>query len=335
VYSIALILLLVFALAVAASRSQAPTTSAVGSRVPLGVQTHSIRELSAFDQLVGRPVTHVVLYADDSDWHGLSHPWFLSNSDPDKDWDAWARADRHRRLVISEGMVPTTAPADWRQRGAAGDYDGYWRILSRALAGAGLHDVIVRLGWEMNGDWYPGHYVGSSSRDRSYWLQYYQRIVATIRQASGVHVAIDWNPSAHTGDLALDNYYPGDEFVDILGLDVYDTSYGRPDVTAEQRWREQLEGAIGVMAIAGFAKRHGKPLSFPEWALVAPGDPSGSNGAGDNPRFIGGMADIMKGTAMAYQAYFNVPGGGVGMTLRDAPQSLAVFRLRFGTAGDV
>jgi hypothetical protein len=129
--------------------------------------------------------------------------------------------------------------------------------------------------------------------------------------------------------------YPGDESVDIVGLDVYDTSFGQAGVTAQERSTAQLEDSGGIMSAIDLARRHGKPVSFPEWALVAAGNPAGSNGAGDNARFVAGMADVMRRTAMAYQAYFNVVDGGVGMTISDAPQSLVVFRQRFGVGGDV
>ena len=45
--------------------------------------------------------------------------------------------------------------------------------------------------------------------------------------------------------------------------------------------------------------------------------------------------DVMKAANLRYQAYFNTPDGGVGMTLADAPNGSKAFLERFGASGDV
>jgi hypothetical protein len=83
--------------------------------------------------------------------------------------------------------------------------------------------------------------------------------------------------------------------------------------------------------VAAFAKARDKPLSFPEWAMVAEGK---THGGGDSPGFIDQVADAVVSNEVRYQSYFNTAEGGVGMTLADAPKGAAEFRRRFGTTGD-
>ncbi len=73
--------------------------------------------------------------------------------------------------------------------------------------------------------------------------------------------------------------WPGDEFVDVVGLDLYDhwpKAVGDDAVAA----REKTAGRAEYWA--SFAQQHGKPLLLGEWGLstVSP------QGGGDNPAFI-------------------------------------------------
>jgi hypothetical protein len=310
------------------------TSAAPVSRAALGVQSHSMREADRFGAWVGRPVKYVVLYNDSSTWTNLEHPWFLGAEDPDQDWAKWAIKDGARRLVISQSMVPDNPAPDWRQRGAAGEYDRHWQVFAASLVDAGIREVVVRLGWEMNTGSFPGHYIGPTELDTAAWKNYFRRIVEVTRSATGSRILFDWNPNARSGDVPFSDYYPGNDVVDIVGLDVYDTSYGQDLVDPRRRWQELLHARGGLAEFIAFSKDHGKPMSFPEWALVAPGNPAGSNGAGDNPYFVDAMATTVSTNNVAYEAYYNVPGGGVEMTLYDAPQSREVFRRRFGPQGD-
>lgn len=340
----AVVLVLLVATAVLLQSRASPSRSPSGpfgtgdrggtsGRAALGVYSDDIQRLNSFQSLVGHPVTHAVAYIDERDWTTLTRPWFFQETDPNLDWRGWATTDVRRRLVISQAMVPKDSPEDWRQRGARGEYDQYWAAFGKSLTDSGLSSVIIRLGWEMNGNWFSGHFIGNSPGDIQDWCQYFRRIVGRLRADSTVPVQIDWNPTARVHNVPFQSYYPGDDVVDIVGLDVYDTSYGRPNVSPEARWRHQFEDPGGLRDVMAFADRHGKPLSIPEWALVAPGDPSGSNGAGDDPTFVEHMAQLIQERHVVYHAYFNVPDDGVGMTLHEAPQALAVFRRKFGSTG--
>jgi beta-mannanase len=122
--------------------------------------------------------------------------------------------------------------------------------------------------------------------------------------------------------MPADLVYPGDDFVDYIGLDVYDFKL---EGTAEERWRNfYLEAPFGLEWHRDFAARHGKLMSFPEW---------GVGQSGDNPFFIQQMHDwfVKHQDNIAYAAYFNVDG--LWPTQIDTgrfPQSEKLFRKLFG-----
>lgn len=76
-------------------------------------------------------------------------------------------------------------------------------------------------------------------------------------------------------------YYPGDDYVDYVGIDAYDVSYAwrtypYPDDCdagcradrQERAWDKAIHGGKrGLEFWADFARHRGKPLTLPEWGL--------------------------------------------------------------------
>ena len=103
--------------------------------------------------------------------------------------------------------------------------------------------------------------------------------------------------------------------VDVIGIDVYDSGMpGNPRDPAV-RWTRLDHEPGGLAQIVAFARRHGKPLSVPEWGVVN----ASGKGLGDDPAYVAGIAAVVKNNDVVYQAYFDRPVGGV-MALKDAPQ---------------
>ena len=297
----------------------------------VGVQTHDVAVATEFGDWLGRPLDVVVVFNSDANWAAISGPWFAMVPGEGQDWGQWVRDDPdNRTLVVSTGLVPADPPEDWRARGAAGEYDAHWTKFAENLVSKGLGSSIVRLGWELNGDWYETHYIGDSAEEREQWKTYFRRIVQTISLVEGAAFEIDFNIAEGQQDsVTIDEMYPGDDWVDIIGVDVYD-SYISP-IDPGARWEEKDAKVNSLSAVIAFAAEHDKPISLPEWAMVAAGD---TQGGGDSPAFVDQIADAVVSAEVRYQAYFNVPDGGVGMTLDDAPNGKAAFLKRFGASGD-
>lgn len=297
----------------------------------VGIQTHETAAAAAFGEWLGRPLDCVVVFNSDANWAAISGPWFAMVPQEGQDWGQWVRDDPdNRTLVISTGLVPADPPDDWRERGAAGEYDEHWTTFAKNLLSKGLGRSIVRLGWELNGDWYETHYIGDTQEKREQWKAYFRRIVETVTAVEGTAFEIDFNIAEGQQDsVEIADMYPGDDWVDIIGVDVYDSYISPIDPTA--RWEEKDAKVNSLSAVIAFAAEHDKPISIPEWAMVAEGK---TQGGGDSPEFIDQIADAVVSADVRYQAYFNVPDGGVGMTLDDAPNGKAAFLKRFGATGD-
>ena len=126
-----------------------------------------------------------------------------------------------------------------------------------------MPDTVIVLGWEMNGITYT-HRCGP---DPEAWKQYWNRIVTTMRSVPGQKFRFDFTPTRGRDAVPWTQCYPGDDTVDIIGMDSYDQPSG---LTFDQ----QIEEPLGLQEHVDFAKAHGKPISYPEWGLFRNGDNS-------------------------------------------------------------
>ncbi|HWR45031.1 glycoside hydrolase family 26 protein [Sporomusa sp.] len=150
-----------------------------------------------------------------------------------------------------------------------GKYDDYFNLYAEQLKAFG-HPVLFRLNNEMNGDWcwYSASYY---SKDAELYKAVW-RHVRTIFNDNGVdNVLWVWNPH----DLSFPNfkwnhylmYYPGDEYVDIIGL----TGYNTGTYFHGEKWREFA--SIYPDTYAEYDRHFAKPFMITEF---------GSNSVGGN-----------------------------------------------------
>ena len=94
--------------------------------------------------------------------------------------------------------------------------------------------------------------------------------------------------------------YPGDAYVDYIGIDAYDavwTAYGAANPL--RRWNDYYVNQTNALQWqVDFAKAHNKMLSMPEWGCC------GKN-AGDDPFFVNQMAAWLKAHNYAYADYWD------------------------------
>jgi hypothetical protein len=183
-------------------------------------------------------------------------------------WADWRRAEEDRLFVLNvpmlerneEGVSDRQVQVQLR-RGAAGLYDHHFRALAERLVALNIPDTVIVLGWEMNGITYT-HRCGP---DPEAWKRYWNRIVTTMRAVPGQKFRFDFNPTRGKDAIPWPQCYPGDDTVDIIGMDAYDQPRGLS-------FDEQVSEPYGLQAQVDFAKAHGKPISYPEWGLFRNGD---------------------------------------------------------------
>ena len=292
--------------------------------------TGSISSLETFSKLVGTQVNCVVAYNDaNPGWAQWVDPWFTHPvPTADTDWSSWIKADPAvRRVVVTQEMVPDNVPANWRVLGAEGAYDGYARELAANLVSAGMGNAIIRLGHEMNGTWYHDS-LGNNPAQYRDWTEYWARIVRAMRSVKGAHFLFDWNVNAGYRDIPLSSFYPGNNVVDMVGIDIYDAGMpGNPSNQAT-RWTSLYREPDGLEQIAAFARTHEKPLSIPEWGLVS----KATVGSGDDPTYVRGIIAAIKDNTVVYQSYFDRPTKGV-LKLESSRASLSLWKQYFGDGG--
>ena len=115
----------------------------------------------------------------------------------------------------------------WQPRGttnaavAAGTDDAFIQAYAQAIASVD-GQVIISYGQEMNGNWYNWGTYGAGNSNPTDYVAAYQH-VHDIFQAEGVkNVTWLWDPNiGYTGSTPLNQVYPGDAYVDWVGLDGY------------------------------------------------------------------------------------------------------------------
>ena len=110
----------------------------------------------------------------------------------------------------------------------AGKYDSYFKHWAKDCGKWGKN-VFIRPGFEMNGNWFP--WCGNPKKFKSVWKHIYQLFEAEKCK----NTLWVWSPNTKSFPAnewnRFENYYPGSEFVDWVGLDGYnwgDKSLQRP-----------------------------------------------------------------------------------------------------------
>ncbi|MFO1060124.1 MAG: glycosyl hydrolase [Dongiaceae bacterium] len=202
-------------------------------------------------------------------------------------------------LTVSVPMLPNDGVSTL-SKGASGAYNANFRKVAQNLIAKGFGGAVVRLGWEFNGGWYPWH----ASKCASCFVAYWRQIVTAMRSVSGAQFKFDWTMALGYLQIPAEKAYPGDAYVDIIGVDVYNESWDPAKRTPTLRWSNLVNQDHGLAWHAKFAAAHGKRLSFPEWGTgVRPGYPG--VGGGDDPYFIQKMNAWIAGHNVAYHDYWD------------------------------
>lgn len=279
------------------------------------------------------------------------------------EWSKWKKALPGRRLVLSVPLLP--GPWDLSgpkqgdevnqpvslEAGARGQYNPRFKKLAENLVAYGLDDSILRLGWEFTGGWYAWR---AGDRPEAY-AAYWREIVKTMRAVPGAErLQFCWNPALGWVGYPPEKAWPGNEFVDIVGLDVYDDSWMKgtypwpanttpQEVDARRRlvWDKViLNGPGGLVFWRDFSARHKKPFSIPEWGVNNRED---THSGRDNAFFVEQMHKYIAEPAnnVYFHCYFDVQAGDghhqlspglAGTEKTEFPEAAAKFRALFGGA---
>jgi hypothetical protein len=270
-----------------------------------------------FETFLGHPVARALDFLGDEDWNAIANPNWLT--------DPWAASAWGDRLVLSVPMLPRTGAT--LETGASGDYDRYFVALAQNLVRHGLTSITIRPGWEFNGGWFRW-----SARGRpATYAEYFRHIVTAMRSVPGTRFRFDWSASSNTKGPPPEAAYPGDDYVDYVGLDVYDQYWGPQPSNPGSRWTYYEQGVYGLRWHQAFARRHHKRMAFPEWGVLTN---INGHGQGDNPTFVSDMYDWIASNDVAYSVYFeySTPSNQSALLPARFPRARAQFKALFGRA---
>jgi hypothetical protein len=207
----------------------------------VGVGTESEADFAAQEELIGRR------------W--VIDNRFYSWEDWINDRTRWAIA-RHKIPMVT--WEPQHQPLDEIIAGLHDD-----EIRTRATGARDLGaEIFMRWGHEMNGDWYPwsGAHNGGADGGPAKYIAAYRHVHALFAEVGADNVVWVWNPLVtNVPDQPWNHwshYYPGDEYVDWVGLDAYNWGTSSPCCV----W--QSFPTLIAELYADYAGR--KPLMIPE-----------------------------------------------------------------------
>jgi hypothetical protein len=234
-----------------------PTGCPARPRIPVaaprvGAYTGNVpHEIRAFETWLGRPVDGILGYTGAASW---------ADYDGSVGWATGVWKELDRPVFWSVPLIPTGATLE---EAAKGSYNEHYRAAAQKLAATRPQDPILHLrtGWEFNGDWFPWTAKGRAEAFKGAFRQF----VDTFRSVSNRFV-IEWN--VNIGDTGMDpeTAYPGDCYVDIVGMDFYwNTQWDPKDPAAA--WQSMVTRKWGLQWHQDFAAAHGKPTSYSEWGV--------------------------------------------------------------------
>jgi mannan endo-1,4-beta-mannosidase len=196
------------------------------------------------------------------------------------------------RDIVADGRTPVLSwePYDWRTPDEdvyplasiiAGEYDDYLHAQARLFA-ALQSPLVLRFAHEPNGEWYPWGAAFGQATAADY-VAAYRHVHDVVTAAGATNVVWMWSPNLIDAepDMPLSTFYPGDEYVDWVGLSGY---YFRSTDTFASRFSGTL-AQLDALAPT-------KPILLTETAVARTDNRAEQmtdlvEGVLDAPRFIG------------------------------------------------
>ncbi len=200
------------------------------------------------------------------------------------DFFAWGRpfTEALTPLVPERDLMLSWKPAPGTMWSIAkGEQDAYIDRFAADAAAYG-HPVHLRLAYEMNGDW-NSYSAAAGGPPAPVWVESWQRVVQRFRAAGASNVRFVWCPNEtdfpSVDGNRMEDYWPGADHVDVLGVDAYNWSTRSPR-RGDGQWRtfEEVlaEPYARLQALPG---AEGMPVWLCEFGTTeaGPSDPAGAS----------------------------------------------------------
>jgi hypothetical protein len=256
-------------------------------------------------------VTQYVM--DDPGW-----PNYIDKYWVDPAWSQWVNQVPGRRTIIFISL-PTDSPS--LEMAAKGSANEKAAAMAKYLVANHLQNSIICMGL-MNS---PNTWDNATAKDAGNFVLAWQQIVKAIRAVPDAQtLQFDWVGMNRRTRFPIESAYPGDAYVDYIGMILYDQCMDKQiypipaDATPEQVSDHQAQAwdryyypaaTNGLLAWSTFAKAHGKPFSIPLWCLYSDHFADGTQSTGgDNTVFIQKMHDFIADpvNSVSFHCYMDI-----------------------------
>ena len=242
----------------------------------------------------------------------------------------WQGKVANMSVEVPMGVTTPEISGDQLANIANGVFDNQFNSAFSSVAQA-FPNAYIRLGSEFN--YLNGYPWNTASKEPSTFIAAFQHLVILGRAVSS-NFKFVWNPGIYPKNIPPDQCYPGQSYVDVHAVDIYDIDQNvrsNPDA----RWSGIYSTSDNDWALAkniSYAQSMGKPYAFPEWAAGSTDGKVGvgTNGGGDDPEFMAKMAPLV--AASEYSCYWDSNQAGWYGQLSNGqwPGSAAMFIASFG-----
>lgn len=244
-----------------------------------GAEASFDNTVNSFSSTIGQAPQFIDTFVD------FSGSW--SNMVSSAGWNAWSQS----KSPTAHGLTPVVAvglgtksdngPGTLQQI-AAGAHDDTYRGVVQAYKDAGYSTIDLRIGWEMNGNFMPWS-MGNTVDSVNQWKAAFAHVADVAHSVSGIKVNVVWNPNeSNNNQIDVKASYPGDDKVDIIGLDVYSTTHKYDGSVSNSQYYNNPSASQyhangedpaqwGLAQTIALATAHGKPVGIGE-AGIAVGD---------------------------------------------------------------
>jgi hypothetical protein len=268
-------------------RRNAANAAAEPLSISLGVRAVTTPSYHHYAKWLGRYPDHKMVFADASTWALAQTRLVNSIAALPNQWLGYTEQPQQ-----IEWVFPLCTSTQALSQTTAGTHDAIITAMFEAIAAdRPTGELWIRLGWEFNITAYPWNVVSANTSPE--YIAAWQHVVDLARAVDSRFV-FTW--CANWAAQNPEPTYPGDDYVDVIGMDCYFKTQFDQDTgqTGNQVWEHKRDATWGIQWMVDFAALHGKRWALCEWG-----------GNADEPDWMQGISDYIELNRPKYHGYWD------------------------------
>jgi hypothetical protein len=208
-------------------------------------------DLARYENWKGEQADLVSTYVGGRGWWEMNPDWFMGQH-------------QDRPMLMNLPIFPQESNL-WAV--ASGEENWRFREIAEKISANAENvaapdgSLYIRTGWEVGGDWF--EWSRQAEQDPGAFRDAFRQIAETFESVDS-NFKMVWDVAWDQGDTS--QYYPGDDVVDVVSVDIFWHPEWRGNDGAEA-WKRTMESDTGPSWVAEFARDHGKQIAISEWGV--------------------------------------------------------------------